>query len=74
MTWTKDEIRDAREAILAPLLIEQGYNLHKQSDGNFRMEELTDLVVKENYWVWPSKKINGQRHRLFHSGRRKNFR
>ena len=59
MTWTNEEIRRARKIRLVPLLIEMGYTLEKMKRDNFRVTEFDDLVVKQHYWHWKSKKMKG---------------
>ena len=59
MTWTKQQIRDARKIELAPLLIRRGFRLRPLQNGNTLVEDHPDLVVKQHYWTWPSKEIHG---------------
>jgi len=37
MTWTKSDIRAARKAELAPILLARGYRLQPAGNGNFRI-------------------------------------
>ena len=66
MTWTKSAIREARKAEMAPLLIRRGYRLLPLDNGNYRL--LPDpkdpsgpagLVVKQNFWIWPDRQLDG---------------
>jgi hypothetical protein len=66
MTWTKSAIREARKAVLAPLLSARGYRLLPIHNGNYRI--LPDpqnqavpagLVVKQNFWIWPDRQLDG---------------
>jgi len=59
MTWTKSDIRAARRKPLAPILQARGLQLKPLSAGNFLVIEHDDLVVKECYWRWPSRNIDG---------------
>jgi len=57
--WTKEQIRRARRAPLAPLLRERGYHLREKPHGNYLVEDQGDLVVKESYWIWESREMKG---------------
>jgi len=57
--WTKSEIRAARKTALAPLLQTQGMSLQPLPGGNFRVVAHEDLLVKDWYWRWPSRAIDG---------------
>ena len=66
MTWTKSAIREARRAELAPILIGRGYRLQPLNNGNHRVLPDPDdpsmpsgLVVKQNFWIWPDRQIDG---------------
>jgi hypothetical protein len=59
MTWTKSEIRAARKHPLLPILRARGLRLQPLLDGNFRIIEHNDLIVKHCYWRWPSRGIDG---------------
>ena len=59
MTWTRSEIRQARQKPLAPLLVHRGLQLTALPEENFRVAHYDDLVVKRSYWRWPSKGIEG---------------
>ena len=57
--WTREQIQRARKIPLAPLLRERGYPLRVMPAGNFLIEDHQDLVVKDSYWVWPSRTMKG---------------
>ena len=57
--WTREQIQSARKIPLAPLLRERGYPLRVMPAGNFLIEDQQDLVVKDSYWVWPSRTMKG---------------
>jgi hypothetical protein len=66
MPWSRDDIRKARGAHLAPLLIAQGYRLRPLMKDNYAivpLDNTTDafagLIVKKNFWVWPDRNIAG---------------
>ena len=57
--WTREQIQRARKIPLAPLLRQRGYPLRVMPAGNFLLEDHQDLVVKQSYWVWPSRTMKG---------------
>ena len=57
--WNKSEIRAARKIELAPLLARRGIRLQPLREGNFCVVDYDDLLIKESYWRWPSKHIEG---------------
>ena len=57
--WTREQIQRARKIPLAPLLRERGYPLRVMPGDNFLIEDHQDLVVKDSYWVWPSRTMKG---------------
>jgi len=59
MTWTKCDIRAARLAPLAPLLLARGVQLKPMPDENFLVIAQDDLIVKRHFWRWPSRNIHG---------------
>ena len=59
MTWTKAEIRQARQRPLAPILARRGLQLKPLPQENFRVAQYDDLVVKSSYWRWPSRGLDG---------------
>jgi len=52
MTWTRSEIRQARQTPLKPVLEALGYQLEPLRNGNYQVCRLAvDIVVKDHYWV-----------------------
>ena len=52
MTWSRSEIRQARQIPLKPLLLKMGYRLEAINSGNYVVHGLLyEVVIKENYWV-----------------------
>jgi len=51
-TWTKAEIRAARQAPLKPLLERLGYRLSPTGQDNYLVVGLpSEIVIKAHYWV-----------------------
>jgi hypothetical protein len=51
-SWTKGEIRRARQVSLKPVLQSLGYQLQPLQNGNYVLLRLaTEIVVKDHYWV-----------------------
>jgi hypothetical protein len=57
--WSREQIQRARKIPLAPLLRQRGYPLRVMPADNFQIEDHQDLVVKDSYWVWPSRNLKG---------------
>ena len=57
--WDHEQIRRARKIPLAPLLRQRGYPLRQRPGDNFLVQDHQDLVVKDSYWVWPSRRLQG---------------
>jgi len=51
--WSKAQIRSARKAKLAPLLIKRNLELIEQAADNFEVASFRGLIVKDCYWRWP---------------------
>jgi len=52
MTWTRSDIRAARQRPLKPILERMGYRLEPMPDGNYRVLGLPEeVVLKDHYWV-----------------------
>ena len=50
--WTPEQIRQARQIPLHPLLEQMGYAMQQKPRGNWSINTLPgDIVIKENYWV-----------------------
>jgi len=59
MTWSKTEIRNARKLPLVSLLQHRGFTLHELPNQNFRLDTHPDLIVRDCYWIWKSRQIQG---------------
>ena len=57
--WTREQIRDARMAGLAPLLEKRGHKLVGTGGGNFLVPAFPGLIVKDSYWRWPERNQSG---------------
>ena len=57
--WTREQIRAARMAPLAPLLQKRGLQLLELSAGNFELIAFKGLLLKESYWRWPERNLAG---------------
>lgn len=51
--WTREQIRDARLAPLAPLLEQLGHQLRETGGGNFAVTAFPGLILKDAYWRCP---------------------
>ena len=59
MKWSKEQIRNARMTALAPLLTGRGCTLKALTDANYGVSDYDDLIIKNNYWHWPSQNLDG---------------
>lgn len=59
MKWSKQQIRNARMVALAPLLTGRGRTLKALTDANYCVSDYDDLIIKNNYWHWPSQNLDG---------------
>lgn len=57
--WTREQIRAARMAPLVPLLQKRGLQLIEKQAGNFELSAFPGLMVKESYWRWPERNLDG---------------
>jgi len=57
--WTRQEIRAARIAPLVPLLQKRGLQLIEKESANFELSAFPGLIVKESYWRWPQRGLEG---------------
>jgi hypothetical protein len=57
--WTREQIRAARLAPLAPLLQKRGLQLVAREADNFTLPSYQGLIVKESYWRWPERNLGG---------------
>ena len=53
--WSRDQIRAARLAPLAPLLQERALQLVEREAGNFILPAYPGLILKDSYWRWPER-------------------
>jgi len=57
--WTREQIRAARLAPLLPLLEKRGLTLLETGGDNFAVREHPGLIVKDSYWRWPERGLQG---------------
>jgi len=57
--WSKAQIRSARKAKLAPLLIKRNLELIERAADNFELTSFRGLIVKDSYWRWPERGLAG---------------
>lgn len=57
--WSKQQIRQARKIELEPLLLSMGFRLCPLKDGNTLVENYPGLVVKQHFWIWPDRNLQG---------------
>jgi len=57
--WTREQIRAARIALLVPLLQKRGLQIVPREAGNFMLPAYPGLIVKESYWRWPERNLDG---------------
>ena len=57
--WTREQIRAARLAPLAPLLRKRGLQLIERPACNFELANYSGLLVKDSYWRWPQRNLAG---------------
>jgi hypothetical protein len=57
--WTREQIRAARLAPLAPLLQKRGLQLVVREADNFSLPAFPGLVLKDGYWRWPERNLAG---------------
>lgn len=53
--WSREQIRDARKAELAPLIAKRGLALVELPADNFAVPAFPGLIVKNSYWRWPER-------------------
>ena len=52
MTWSRSDIRQARQMALKPVLERLGYTLEPLNNGNYIIVGTTpEIIVKEHYWT-----------------------
>ena len=60
MTWSRLEIRQARQIHLKPVLEQLGYRLLPRPDGNYAISGLArEIIIKEHYWNCPDSGQSG---------------
>jgi len=57
--WSREQIRAARLAPLAPLLQKRGLQLLARPADNFELPAYPGLIVKDSYWRWPNRNLAG---------------
>jgi len=57
--WSREQIRAARLAPLAPLLEKRGLQLIAREGGNFILPAYPGLILKDSYWRWPERNLTG---------------
>jgi len=57
--WTREQIRAAWLAPLAPPLQERGLQIITHDAGNFILPAYPGLIVKDSYWRWPERHVAG---------------
>lgn len=57
--WTREQIRAARRAPLAPLLQKRQLQLLQREAGNFALPAYPGLLLKDWYWRWPERDLAG---------------
>jgi hypothetical protein len=55
MTWTRSEIRAARQIPLQPVLEQLGYRLEPRPNDNYAIsgQQCGEIVIKDHYWNCP---------------------
>ena len=57
--WSKQQIRQARKIELVPLLLSMSLRLRPLNNGNTLVDDYPGLVVKQHFWTWPDKNLQG---------------
>ena len=57
--WTRAQIRAARLAPLLPLLEKRGLTRRETGGGNYALSAYPGLIVKDSYWRWPERDLQG---------------
>ena len=57
--WSRQQIRAARMAPLAPLLQRRGLQLVERPADNFELAAYKGLLLKDSYWRWPERNLAG---------------
>jgi hypothetical protein len=57
--WSREQIRAARMATLAPLLEKRGLAIRERGAGNIEVQQYKGLLLKASYWRWPDRELAG---------------
>lgn len=57
--WSREQIRAARIVPLVPLLQKRGLQLIPREAGNYILPAYPCLIVKDGYWRWPERNLDG---------------
>ena len=60
-SWTKAEIRAARQAPLQPVLEQLGYRLEPRPNDNYAItgQRCGEIIIKDHYWTCPGTELAG---------------
>lgn len=73
MTWTKDEIQQARTRPLAPTLTQRGYQLVELPSGALIVPAIKGLVILRHTWYWAPQNLKGNTIDFFMTFEAKTF-
>ena len=61
MTWTRSEIRAARQSSLQPVLEKLGYRLEPRTHDNYAItgQRCGEIIIKDHYWHCPDTGLAG---------------
>jgi len=61
MTWTRSEIRAARQIPLQPVLENLGYRLEPRANDNYAItgQRCGEILIKDHYWHCPGTELAG---------------
>lgn len=61
MTWTRSEIRAARQMPLQPVLERLGYRLEPRANDNYVItgQRCGEIIIKDHYWNCPGTELAG---------------
>lgn len=57
--WTADDIRKARDTMLAPILASRGYPVMELPNGAVLLQNFRGLIIHGNRWIWKSQQMYG---------------
>ena len=60
-SWTKADIRAARQIPLQPVLEQLGYRLEPRANDNYAIlgQKCGEILIKDHYWHCPGKELAG---------------